>query len=89
MPGGRLSESLSPVRTVHATRQQCTAVPTNGMTAFYSNSTNPAVAAMRRAARRCFVKDAEKRWSALDIAYEMMDTLDELVEGKEVENIVA
>ena len=64
-------------------------LPTNGMTAFYSNSTNPAVAAMRRAARRCFVKDAEERWSALDIAYEMMDTLDELVEGKEVENIVA
>ena len=46
-------------------------------------STQPAFVAMRRAVERCIVKDPKKRWSALDIAYGMMDTLDMLLEEKD------
>ena len=51
--------------------------------AIYLNSTQPAIVAMRRAVERCIVKDPKKRWSALDVAYEMMDTLDMILEEKD------
>ena len=51
--------------------------PTDAM---YLNSTQPAIVAMKRAVERCIVKDPRKRWSALDVAYEMMDALDKILE---------
>ena len=51
--------------------------------AIYLKSIQPAIVAMRRAVERCIVKDAKKRWSALDVAYEMMDTLDMILEDKD------
>ena len=54
--------------------------PTDAM---YLNSTQPAIVAMRRAVERCIVKGPKKRWSALDVAYEMMDTLEMILEEKD------
>ena len=54
--------------------------PTDAM---YLNSTQPAIVAMKRAVERCIVKDPKRRWSALDVAYEMMDALDKILEGNE------
>ena len=54
--------------------------PTDAM---YLNSTQPAIVAMKRAVERCIVKDPRKRWSALDVAYEMMDALDKILEESE------
>ena len=51
--------------------------------AVYLNSTQPAIVAMKRAVERCIVKDPKKRWSALDVAYEMMDTLEMILEEKD------
>jgi serine/threonine protein kinase len=59
--------------------------PTDAM---YLNSTQPAIVAMKRAVERCIVKSPRKRWSALDVANEMMDALDKILEdtdGKETD----
>lgn len=57
-------------------------LPWRDTDAFYLNSTQPAIVAMRRAVERCIVNDPKKRWSALDVAYEMMDVHDQILAGK-------
>ena len=41
----------------------------------YANSSDPSIIAILRAMQRCFEKRPEDRWSAKDIADEMLDTL--------------
>mmetsp|Transcript_30224 Transcript_30224/g.66464 ORF Transcript_30224/g.66464 Transcript_30224/m.66464 type:complete len:874 (-) Transcript_30224:40-2661(-) len=57
-------------------------LPWRDTDAFYLNSTQPAIVAMRRAVERCIVKDPKARGSALDVAYEMMDALEDILDGK-------